>query len=190
MVQSLINSYGEIFVAAYSAGIKVNVLTLNCLCTMGNALAVFSAQNTGAGNYERVRKGTRFTMTAMMIMAVIIVGLCYPFIRQILGLFMDDVNTEVVDIGARYLKIVMLFYPFGGIKTVLDGALRGTGAMKIFFAATFTDLLVRIIAAYTIAFFFGREMIWFAWGMGWIVGGTLDVVYYFSGKWKKQRAVA
>ena len=126
MVQSLINSYGEIFVAAYSAGIKVNVLTLNCLCTMGNALAVFSAQNTGAGNYERVRKGTRFTMTAMMIMAVIIVGLCYPFIRQILGLFMDDVNTEVVDIGARYLKIVMLFYPFGGIKTVLDGALRGT----------------------------------------------------------------
>ncbi|HBL06862.1 MAG TPA: MATE family efflux transporter, partial [Clostridium sp.] len=56
-VQGLVNSYGAIVVAGYSAAFRVHTIALTSMSTMSSALSSFTAQNIGAKKISRVREG-------------------------------------------------------------------------------------------------------------------------------------
>lgn len=56
------------------------------------------------------------------------------------------------------------------MKLVSDGVLRGTGAMKAFMVATFSDLILRVVLAFVLAGMMGPMGVWLSWPVGWIVG--------------------
>lgn len=177
-IQSVINSFGISVTAGFSAAVKLNNLVITSFTTLGNGVSNFTAQNIGACIPERVKSGRRAGLKLVWCLCVPIV-LCYVvFGKELLLLFMDSTSTEALLTGRQFLWILSPFYFVVSAKLVTDGVLRGAGAMKPFMAATFTDLILRVVLAYIFSAMFGVIGIWCAWPIGWMISTAMSVYFY------------
>ena len=104
-----------------------------------------------------------------------------------LYLFLDAPTSAAMSTGIQFLCILSPFYFIVSAKLVADGILRGAGLMRQFMAATFTDLILRVILAYVFAGFWGATGIWIAWPVGWVLGTVLSIIFYRRGPWFYQK---
>lgn len=178
-IQKLINSFGSSVVAGYSAAIKLNTFTINSLYTFGNSVSGFTAQNVGAGKYRRIKEGMRCG-SVMVIVTGCVFALVYLLLNvPLINVFMEgEGSASAIKAGSAFLKTVSPFYCFIGLKLVCDGILRGTGTMKLFMVATFTDLLLRVVLAFVLAPGYGYQGIWISWPIGWTVATVLSIIFY------------
>ena len=187
-IQRLINSCGDSVIAGFSAAFKLNTFALTSMTTMAGGVSSFTAQNIGAGKYDRVRAG----FSAGIFLALIITipfTLCFTFFGQYpLSLFMEDGGTAAMAVGKEFLIITAPFYAVVCVKLICDGVLRGAKAMLLFMITTFSDLVLRVVLAYVLFPHFGATGIWYSWPIGWTVAAVLSAVFYISGIWKKKKA--
>ncbi len=186
-IQGLVNGYGSVVVAGYSAAVKLNTFAITSFTTMANGLSSFTAQNIGAGKPERIRKGYRAGLLMAVCVVIPFVLAFFVFSRQMIGIFLDTANdTEnVVQVGVDFLRMVSPFYLLIGVKLMADGVLRGAGSMGAFMTSTFTDLVLRVALAYLLSIPFQALGIWLSWPIGWAVSTVLSVLFYATGIWKK-----
>ena len=177
-IQSVINSFGISVTAGYSAAVKLNNLVITSFTTLGNGVSNFTAQNIGAGIPDRVKSGLRAGLKLVWCISVPIVLLYICFGQYLLLLFMDSSSAEALLTGKQFLWILSPFYFVVSAKLVTDGVLRGAGAMKAFMAATFTDLILRVILAFVFSSLFGAVGIWCAWPIGWTIATGLSMYFY------------
>lgn len=183
-IQSLVNSFGSSVIAGYSAAIKLNTFSITCFSTLGNGVSSFTAQNLGAGRVDRAKKGLRAGVQMGLLTAIPFFIAFFIFGQNMVQLFMsDDASAVAFNTGITFLKIVSPFYFVISIKLVVDGMLRGAGAMFSFMVATFTDLVLRVILSYILAAAFEATGIWLSWPIGWFIATVLSVFFYWRGKW-------
>ena len=186
-IQSLVNSFGSSVIAGYSAAIKLNTFSITCFTTLGNGVSSFTAQNLGAGKVDRARKGLSAGIKMGLLTAVPFFIAFFIFGQNMVQLFMSgDASVLASDTGITFLRIVAPFYFVISIKLVIDGMLRGAGAMASFMIATFTDLILRVILSYIMSASFGVTGIWMSWPIGWSIATALSVIFYWRGKWADQ----
>lgn len=177
-IQSVINSFGISVTAGYSAAVKLNNLVITSFTTLGNGVSNFTAQNIGAGIPARVKSGLRAGLKLVWCICIPIVLLYVCFGKYLLLLFMDSTSAEALLTGKQFLWILSPFYFIVSAKLVTDGVLRGVGAMKAFMAATFTDLILRVVLAFLFSDLFGAIGIWCAWPIGWTIATGMSVYFY------------
>ena len=173
-----INSFGSVVVAGYSGGFKIQIFILSVLGTIGNAVSSFTAQNAGAGKWERTKEGTNAGIKIIVAMAAVFSVLCLVFSRQAMGLFLSGNSAEAVrsmGVGVDFLRINAPFFALVSVKFVCDGMLRGMSEMKGFMASTFADLIARVSLSYVLSVPFGAVGIWAAWPIGWVIGTSVSV---------------
>jgi len=83
-----------------------------------------------------------------------------------------------MDVGIQFLRIVAPFYFVVSAKLVTDGVLRGSGMMRQFMIATFSDLILRVVLAKQLSGMLGSVGIWLAWPIGWTVATLMSLWYY------------
>ncbi len=184
LIQSLVNGFGSSVIAGYSAAIKINTFAITCFSTLGNAISSFTAQNIGAGEEKRVKQGLRAGMKLGIIIGVPFFIGCGFFGAVLMRLFMGEESGLAMETGVQFLKIVAPFYLVVCLKLTTDGVLRGSGALGCFMAATFSDLILRVILGYLLAVPLGTTGIWMSWPVGWIIGTGLSLIFYAKGVWK------
>lgn len=177
-IQSVINSFGISVTAGYSAAVKLNNLVITSFTTLGNGVSNFTAQNIGAGIPDRVKSGHRAGLKLVWCICIPIVLLYVCLGKYLLLLFMDSTSAEALLTGKQFLWILSPFYFVVSAKLVTDGVLRGAGAMKAFMAATFTDLILRVVLAFGFSSLFGAIGIWCAWPIGWVIATGMSVYFY------------
>lgn len=186
-IQSLVNSFGSSVIAGYSAAIKLNTFSVTCFTTLGNGVSSFSAQNLGAGKVDRARKGLQAGAKMGLLTAVPFFIAFFIFGQNMIQLFMSgDASAVAMNTGISFLKIVAPFYFVISVKLVIDGMLRGAGAMVSFMAATFADLILRVILSYILASYFEVTGIWMSWPIGWSIATLMSVLFYLRGKWAEK----
>ena len=181
LIQSVINGFGAPVMAGYSAAVKLNNLVITSFTTIGNGISNFSAQNLGAKKYERIRSG--FLAGIKMVWC-----LCIPFCilylffgSHLIRFFMEKSSGMALMTGRQFLWILSPFYFVVSAKLVADGVLRGVSAMCQFMAATFTDLILRVLLAFLLSDLTKSAIgIWCAWPVGWTLSTVLSVLFYFS----------
>lgn len=184
-VQGLVNSYGAIVVAGYSAAFRVHTIALTSMSTMSSALSSFTAQNIGAKKISRVKEGYKAAVAITLSICGGILILFLIFAPKLIGLFVDSSESiDVINVGTEFLRTLAPFYLVVGLKMVCDGVLRGAGAMKDFMFATFSDLILRVALSFILASIIGYSGIWWAFPLGWIIGTALSVYFYYKGTWK------
>lgn len=186
-IQRLVNGYGSSVIAGYSAAIKINTFVITCFTTMGTSISNFTAQNIGAGKLDRVKKGLREGILMQIIVGIPAIILCFFGGEFLIHIFLKEETVLALDTGKQFLQIVSPFYLAVGLKLVLDGVLRGAGAMKSFMVATFSDLILRVILGYALAVPFGTTGIWSSWPVGWTSGCLVSFIFYASGIWKPKK---
>ena len=183
-IQSLVNGFGSSVIAGYSAAIKINTFAVTCFGTLGNAVSSFTAQNIGAGNNDRAKKGLRAGLVMGLLIAVPFFLFCFFKGDFLIQLFMSEESAMALETGMKFLKIVAPFYFVVCLKLVTDGLLRGSGAMASFMIATFSDLILRVALGYILSVPFCSTGIWMSWPVGWAIGKALSLAFYAKGVWK------
>lgn len=182
-IQGIINSFGSAAMAGYSASIKLNNLVITSFTTLGNGISNFTAQNLGAGKYDRIKDGFKAGLKLVWLLSVPLVLLYLLAGKQLVYIFLDSPSGTAMSVGIEILRILSPFYFVVAAKLVADGVLRGAGMMKKFMIATFTDLLLRVILAKVLSVTFGTTGIWLAWPIGWTVATVLSITFYAKTKW-------
>lgn len=186
-MQGLVNSYGKVFVAGYTAATKIDTLSMMPNINFSNAMSSYTAQNIGAGKEERVREGYHACIFMLTIFSVVLTGLIFLCGPNLLGLFLNT-GTEggAMGYGLSYMKTVSLFYAVMGILFVSNGLLRGAGDMKAFLISSMSNLFMRVIIAYSLSYFIQERAIWISIPVGWTIGAIYSYLRVRSGKWKNK----
>lgn len=185
IIQSVINGFGASVMAGYSAAVKLNNMVITSFTTIGNGISNFSAQNLGAHKYERIREGFHAGLKMVWLLCIPFCILYMIFGRYFLLLFMKQESAEALLAGQQFLWILSPFYFVVSAKLATDGILRGISAMRQFMAATFTDLILRVVLAFLLSNWIHSAMgIWFAWPIGWTIATVLSILFYRR-KYKK-----
>ena len=182
-MQSLVNSYGLAVMAGYSIAFRINGLVINSLMAVSNALSGYIAQNLGAKKYDRIRRGTVISIQISYVFSIFVVLLLLWRGRQILALFIrpdDPLREEILSAGMSFVRVVCPFYLMVCLKTVFDGALRGTGAMLPFLCSTISDVIVRLAVGGIFSQHWGLTGVWYVWPAAWLVGTGISVVSYMK----------
>lgn len=178
MIQSVINSFGTSVIAGYSAAVKLNNLVITSFTTLANGVSNFTAQNLGAGKPDRIRSGFGAGLKLVWMLSVPLVILYVFFGRCLLLLFMDHGAADALQTGMQFLCILSPFFFVISSKLIADGVLRGMGSMARFMAATFTDLILRVVLAFLFSGFWGSVGIWCAWPVGWSIATGMSLLFY------------
>ena len=136
---------------------------------------------------ERVKKGFGSGLKIALLVAIPFFIAFFIFPKYMMMIFVTRNNTDVITSGVQFLKIVSPFYFLATVKIIVDGILRGSGAMLSFMVSTFTDLILRVIFAFILTPHIGQLGIWWSWPIGWIVASLASLALYLSGVWKKAK---
>ena len=184
LIQSVINSFGTDIMAGYSASVKLNNLVITSFTTIGNGISNYAAQNLGAGKLTRIQEGFRAALKMVWLICLPLAALYCTCGRALMNFFMEDATEAALGSGMRFLWILSPFYFVVSAKLVADGILRGTGKMRQFMTATFTDLILRVVLAFVLSgTALGSTGIWCAWPIGWTVATVISILFYRKGEW-------
>ena len=180
-VQGLVNSFGTVVMAAFAAAVKIDAFAYLPVQDFGNAFSVFVAQNYGAKQTERIRKGIR-AATVISLSFGFLISLCvFIFARQLMTLFIDSKEIAVISEGVRYLRIEGSFYFLIAGLFLLYGLYRALGKPGMSVVLTVVSLGIRVALSYTLSKIpaFGVLGIWWSVPIGWLLADILGVTYYF-----------
>ena len=179
-VQGLVNSFGTTVMAAFAAAVKIDAFAYLPVQDFGNAFSTFVAQNFGAGEKGRIKKGIRVAAAASVGFGLFISLLVFIFAEPLMGLFIDLSETAVIAEGVRYLRIEGAFYCLIGVLFLLYGLYRALGRPGMSVVLTVVSLGTRVGLAYALAAVpaFGVIGIWWSVPIGWLLADALGVGYY------------
>lgn len=179
MVQGLVNSFGEVVMAAFAAAVKIDSFAYMPVQDFGNAFSTFIAQNYGAHSQERIRKGTRSAVICAAVFCVAVSAVVCLFAAPLMGIFVDPAVAEITAVGVQYLWIEGACYCGIGILFLLYGFYRAVRRPAMSVVLTVCSLGTRVALAYALAPIVGVWGIWISVPIGWALADIVGAVYYF-----------
>ena len=190
LIQSGINSFGDITVAAWTAYIKTDALTWMISGAFGVSITTFVGQNFGAQKYHRIRKSVWVCMGMSVSLIAVLSTLMILFRQFILGIYTTD--PEVIRVGAY---VMLWTVPFNFIfmpVEVFAGTMRGTGYSVMPTVITCVCVCVfRVVWIFTmVAKFHTIELLALCYPLSWILAATVFYITYLRGNWLRKRIEA
>lgn len=179
-VQGLVNSFGTTIMASFAAAVKIDAFAYLPVQDFGNAFSIFTAQNYGARQTERIKKGIQTAILTTVSFSLFISLCVCLFARPLMSLFIDSSESAVIAEGVRYLRIEGAFYFMIGILFLLYGLYRALGKPGMSVVLTIVSLGTRVILAYALSAVpaLGVVGIWWSVPIGWFLADALGIGYY------------
>lgn len=179
-LQRVVNGYGAVAVAAFTATSRVEQVIHQPYQTLGASLSTFSGQNYGAKNNERVVEGLKKGMIMMVIFSLLMLPVIQFGGRFIVRLFVNDV--DVIEMGSHALSITSYFYVALGTIYVVRSVLTGVGDAVFALQNGLVEVVCRLIfpMLLTMIPLLGVWGIWWSVGVTWIVSGLTAVIRYIQ----------
>ena len=183
IVLSQINSFGKFATAAFGSHAKIEGFAFMPIISFNMAITTFIGQNLGAKQYDRAKKGARFGICTVLVLAETI-GLIYYFLAPILiGAF--DSTPEVIAMGVQQARTAALFYFLLAFSHAIAAVCRGAGrAFVPMLVMLSVWCVLRIAYIHFIMVTFGRiEYIYWAYPLTWTISSVIYLIYYLCSDW-------
>lgn len=186
VVQGLINSFGKDITACFNATMRVDMLVMMPMMTVGLAITTYTGQNIGAARLDRVKEGARAGLMMCLGIGVVLSVALFFFGEYIMRMFTSE--EAVLEPGIKMLRTLSFFYPFAGLSFYYSGILRGAGETMIpLYGSIIAQILVRVPLSYLLTHLMGNhEGIYWSFAAGWVVGFVFVYLYYRFGKWRRK----
>ena len=180
MLQSANNALGTACVAAFTAAMRIKMFVMCPLDSLGMAMATYSGQNYGAGKQERIREGARKSVLLVLGFCLVISASVFVFAKQLLLIFVQPYETEILAVGIQYLRIEGVFYFGIGFLFLFYGYYRAVRKPGMSVVLTVISLGTRVVLAYVLSAVpqIGVSGIWSAVPIGWILADLAGWIYY------------
>lgn len=181
MVQGLVNSFGTVIMAAFAAAVKIDSFAYMPVQDFGNAFSTYVAQNYGAGQPDRIKKGIRSAGLTSAVFCIVISVLVCAFAAPLMGIFIDPAQTEIIAAGVQYLRIEGACYIGIGVLFLLYGYYRAVNQPGMSVILTIASLGTRVALAYLLsATPLGVTGIWLSVPIGWALADAIGIGYYLK----------
>ena len=183
MVQGLVNSFGTVIMAAFAAAVKIDSFAYMPVQDFGNAFSTYVAQNYGANQPDRIKKGIRSAGLTSAVFCIIISLFVCAFAAPLMGIFIDPSQTEIIAAGVHYLHIEGACYIGIGTLFLLYGCYRAVNQPGMSVILTIASLGTRVALAYLLsATPLGVTGIWLSVPIGWALADVIGIGYYLKKK--------
>ncbi|MDD2648424.1 MAG: MATE family efflux transporter [Eubacteriales bacterium] len=170
-VQRVVNDFGFIFLAGYTATNKLYGLLELAAVSFGHALSVYTGQNIGAGRKDRIRAGLKSATVISITTSAVIGGLMLLLGKPILSLFISA-PKEQYDLAMTYaydfLAIMSVSLPILYMLYVYRSALQGMGDTLAPMLSGIVELVMRVAVAIVLSKIIGYYGTFFAEIAAWI----------------------
>ena len=147
ILQFALNGLGAVSVAAYTAAQKIDSIATMPLNSLGQAMTTYTAQNYGAGQYERIKKGV-FQCILISLTVSVLMGLMNIFAGSNLSaVFVGSGERDVIALSKTYLVINGSCYWVLGLLFIYRFTLQGLGNGWVPTVAGIMELVMRATAA-------------------------------------------
>lgn len=171
VIQSSINLFGETVVAGNSAAGNIEGFVYMSMNAIYQAAISFIGQNVGAGKYERINKIVITAELVVITIGVVMGGMVVLAGRPLLSIYSN--SPQVIEIGMRRLKIIVLTYALCGMMDVMVGVLRGLGysimPMIVSLIGACALRLVWIVTVFQIDKYHSIETIYISYPISWTI---------------------
>lgn len=167
----MVNTQGVSVIAAFTAVNRVDDFAYTPQQNIGHAMTTFLAQNQGAGEKERMKKGFRCGLMIELVYSLFLSLFIFVTAPRIMQLFVEEGDAKVVELGVDYLRLIAFMYVLPGMTNGIQGFFRGIGDMKITLYSTFMNMLGRVVAVCAMMQVLHMKFASLAWAnmVGWIV---------------------
>ncbi len=180
MVQGLVNSFGTNVMAAFAAAVKIDSFAYMPVQDFGNAFSTYVAQNYGAKDVKRIKQGMKSSFLVSILFSMIVSTFVFIFSKQLLEIFIDSSELEILSTGIQYLHIEGTFYFGIGILFLLYGYYRAVNVPWMSLLLTIASLGTRVLLAYILSTTsLGVVGIWMSVPIGWGLADMIGISYYF-----------
>lgn len=183
VLQSVLNGFGVVFVAGFTATNKLYGVLESTAIAFGYAMTAYMGQNRGARQVGRIDAGMRSVLILSAIFSAAISALMLVFGRDILRLFVsasEDNAGQVLAVAHRYLMIMSAFLLILYLVHAYRSSLQGLGNTTVPLLSGLMELVMRAGAALILPAFFGESGIFFAEVAAWSGAAALMMVYYYA----------
>ncbi len=143
MLQSANNALGTVYVAAFTAAIRVKYLFTCVYENIGLAMSTYCGQNIGAGRLDRVASGVRSAIWIVMVYSLLNAAAIQPFADDMMLLFVNGDEEAVVVNAALFMRVANYFYPLLGILVVLRYSIQGLGYSNLSMFSGVMEMIAR-----------------------------------------------
>ena len=177
VIARFIAGYGDVAIAVQKVGSQIESISWMSAEGFGNALNAFVAQNYGAENIERVKKGTFSALKTCMIWGVFTTLVLLIFPQFIFQIFISE--KDVIPLGIDYLQILAFSQLFMCIESTLAGALNGLGKTFIPSSVSIVLTVARIPLVMILSTtFLALNGIWWSISISSIAKGIVIAICY------------
>lgn len=196
VVQSLTNSFGEMFIAANVIVMRIDGFVVLPAFTFGASMTTFTGQNIGAGRLDRVIEGTRKGVIAAMGVSAVLSFLIFLFGRQLMGIF--TTTQDLVNLSYSVMRILLVGYVVLEITQCLNGVMTGAGdTVTPMWLSIINTVCIRVPLAYLLVWLTKTPeqpkgnfyMLSTSLLITWIVGACLAIIAFRRGKWKEKAII-
>ena len=143
MLQSANNALGITCVAAFIAAMRIKYLFTCVFENIGVAMATYCGQNLGAQKMDRISQGVRAAIKMMLIFFAFSFIVITPFADEMMTLFVDKGEAEVVTYAAQFMRIACYFYPVLGLLTIFRYSIQGLGYSNLSMMSGVMEMIAR-----------------------------------------------
>lgn len=149
----MVGQLGETAIAALGLSNQVFYVLIVILFGATSGMAIFTAQFWGKHEIEPIRKVLGMSLITATCVALIFTLVATLMPEAVLGFYTDD--TEVIDLGSSYLRIVGFTYIPVAIATAYIAVLRSIQLIRLTIIATVSALTFKTILGYGLIFGIG-----------------------------------
>lgn len=192
VVQSLTNSFGELFIAANVIVMRVDGFAMMPNFSFGTAMTTYTGQNVGARKKDRVTQGAKQGTLLAVACSTVVTLVILLLGKNLMGIFTK--TSELVDTSYYVMKILAVGYIAVAVTQSLSGVMRGAGdTVTPMWISMVQTIVLRVPIAYGISFLtrtvelpYGRfECIPVSLLISWVICAALTSIFFKRGKWKK-----
>lgn len=125
VIQSSVNTFGNIVVAGNSAASNIEGFVYVAMNSFYQATISFVSQNYGAGQYKRITKVLIIAQCCVIITGTFLGNIVHLLGKELLSIYSE--SSEVISAGLTRLGIIARTYALCGVMDVMVGGLRGIG---------------------------------------------------------------
>ncbi len=182
ILQSSINKEGLIFIAGFAATNKIYGLLESSAISIGHACTTYAAQNYGAKEYQRIRKGSIKILYVSIFISIGIALMSILVGTYVLKLFIESNNPnsdKILAVSYRYLFTMACSLPILYVLFVTRSTIQGIGKITIPLLSGLMEFLARPLIALLVYKYYGGDSLFYAEPTAWAAAVILLLPAFF-----------
>lgn len=189
--QGLKRHGGDLAIGAFGIVNRLVFIVVMIVMGLNQGMQPIAGYNFGARRYDRVNRVLKLTIIYATCVTTFgfLVGMLMPDV--VVGIFTSD--RELIDLSARGLRIVVMFFPIIGFQMVTANFFQSIGmASKAIFLSLTRQMVVLLPCLLILPRFYGTAGVWYSMPVSDLIASLIAaamLVWQFR-KFKAQAAVA